>query len=349
MHTIKNILIIRFRRIGDAVISSVLCSSLKKTFPDANIHYVLNEGIAPVFYHHPDIDKFITFKEEEMKSLPTYVKKVRKIMKTTKYDLIVDTRSTIKTSWFCLFSLSTPLRLGKKKSYRLFHNYSTKIDGLTDEVTKTLTLLEPLRKDYNIQDCREFRLFITDEEVMSYSSYMETKGISFEKPIILCAVAARVTKFNKQRMWDPDKMGSILHKIIQKYDAQLIFNYSGEYEKQIAYDMWEKMGKNDHIFIDIEAKRLRELMALCKLSSFFFGNEGGPRHISQAFDVPSFAIYPPGTDRAQWLPNASERYQGIQPRDLPTFEENLPYEEELGLITEQVIWERIEPMLDKYL
>src|SRR5690606_16832403 len=58
---IKHILVIRFRRVGDAILTSALCSSLRKTFPNAQIDYVVNEGIDSLFRNHPDIDRLITF------------------------------------------------------------------------------------------------------------------------------------------------------------------------------------------------------------------------------------------------------------------------------------------------
>lgn len=43
MKPIKRILIIRFRQIGDSILAVALCSTLKKSFPDAEIHFVLNK------------------------------------------------------------------------------------------------------------------------------------------------------------------------------------------------------------------------------------------------------------------------------------------------------------------
>ena len=40
MKPIKRILIIRFRQIGDSILAIALCSTLKKSFPDAEIHFV---------------------------------------------------------------------------------------------------------------------------------------------------------------------------------------------------------------------------------------------------------------------------------------------------------------------
>ena len=68
MKPIKRILIIRFRQIGDSILAIALCSTLKKSFPDAEIHFVLNKNIAPLYEGHPDIDKVITFDKNENKS-----------------------------------------------------------------------------------------------------------------------------------------------------------------------------------------------------------------------------------------------------------------------------------------
>lgn len=39
---IKNILVIRFRRVGDSVLSMGLCHTLRKSFPGAEIDLVIN-------------------------------------------------------------------------------------------------------------------------------------------------------------------------------------------------------------------------------------------------------------------------------------------------------------------
>ena len=62
---IKNILVIRFRRVGDSVLAVALCHSLKLSLPSAQVHYVVNANIAPLYEGHPDIDRVIPFTEEE--------------------------------------------------------------------------------------------------------------------------------------------------------------------------------------------------------------------------------------------------------------------------------------------
>ena len=93
--TIKRILVLRFRQIGDSILAAALCSTLKRTFPEARIDFVLNKGIAPLFEGHPDIDRVIAFDRDELKSTRRYVAKVWRTVREGRYDVIIDMLSLI--------------------------------------------------------------------------------------------------------------------------------------------------------------------------------------------------------------------------------------------------------------
>ena len=97
---VRKVLVIRFRRVGDAVLSSVVCNTLRLNFPGVEIHYVLNEAIAPLFEGHPAVDKVIAFSERENHNLFVYLVKVWRLMRKEHYDVILDLRGTLKTAWF---------------------------------------------------------------------------------------------------------------------------------------------------------------------------------------------------------------------------------------------------------
>ena len=80
--------------------------------------------------------------------------------------------------------------------------------------------------------------------------------------------------------------------------------------------LYEDMGKDEHIFIDIEADSLRKLVSILEIADFFFGNEGGPRHIAQACHLPGLAIYPPWVELPRWLPSNDSRYKSVSPFDM---------------------------------
>lgn len=346
------ILIIRFRRVGDAVVSSALCTTLKESIPDAEIHYVLNDNIAPLFENHPDIDKLITFTDEEKHSLPTYLSKIKKVMKEGRYDIIIDTRSTTNTMYFPLFSLRSKYRIGRKKAYlklaytNLISNFYR---GDQDVVQLLLKLLNPLEKEYKINYNPNFKLYCTDAEKQSYKEYMVNCGIDFKKPVIVCAITSRL----ETKRWNHNNMKVTLLKMVSRFPhAQFIFNYGGKEEKDTAEQLFKEMNSDSRIFINVEAKNLRELGAMMCNTTFFFGNEGGPRHIAQAFNVPSFAIYSPSSAKKEWLPNASDRYQGIEAKDIDILiaeDKNTSYQDKYDLISVDEVWKRLEPMMSLFI
>lgn len=342
------ILIIRFRQLGDAVLSSTLCTSIRKSIPNAEIHYVLNEHIAPAFEGHPDIDKLIVFGEAENKSFLKYVFKIWKLVRKEKYTVIIDIRATTRTILFSLFSLKSKYRIGRVKSYnRLIHNYriSNFPDGTEDTVTLTLRLLDPLKKMFNVCKDPAFYLRIADKDKQLFRDKMIEKGIDFSKPIILCNV---VTKLSF-KCWDKDKMKSVVERILDKYEnVQLIFNFGGDEEREAAQKLYEAIKLNNRIFIDIEADNTKDLVAMVANCDFYFGNEGGTRHIAQALDIPSFAIYAPNARKKIWLPSTSPRYQGIEAEDVdPVSIENkeLTHEQKFALIDIDSVWEKLDEML----
>src|SRR5689334_1319044 len=91
---IEKILIIRFRQIGDAVLTMSLCTTLRLSFPKAEIHLVLNKEIEPLFEGHPDIDKILTFDNRQNKRFAPYLNRVWQIVSSTSYDVIIDMRAT---------------------------------------------------------------------------------------------------------------------------------------------------------------------------------------------------------------------------------------------------------------
>ena len=168
MKPIRKILVIRFRQIGDSILAIALCSTLKRSFPTAEVHFVVNKNIAPLYEGHPDIDKIFTFDKNENKPFHVYIKKVWQVVHQNQYDVIIDMRSTIRTLLFSLFSLHTPFRIGRIKGYTRFllnypidtYNKSLNIDM----VQRDLLLATPLETIAPITYTKEIKLYIKDTE-----------------------------------------------------------------------------------------------------------------------------------------------------------------------------------------
>jgi len=346
---IKKILVIRFRRVGDAVLGTSLCTSLRKTFPKAEIHYLLNTHIASLYEGHPDIDQIITFDAEDDKNFFRYIRRVWSIVRGNKYDVIIDMRGTLRTLLFSLFSPATAFRIGTKKSYSfLALNYpvDNRGDKTGNMIEHNLAFLKPLEKIADIKYSRDFRLYVSDAEKQQFHNYMQQAGINFNRPVILAVVSARL----QHKIWDKERMKQVLQKIIDNYDAQIIFNFVNA-EREFAINVHQEMNNHPNIFTNIEANSLRDLCSLSANCDFFFGNEGGARHLAQALNVPSYAIFPPKIYKSRWLPEQGERFAGISPDDFCSKDEQsvMTYQERFNLITVERVWEQLNPMLKAHL
>lgn len=347
---VKKILVVRFRQIGDAILATALCSTLKHNFPDAEIHFVLNKGIAPLFEGHPDIDRIITFDKNELKPLPKYMAKVWRVVHENHYDVIIDMRSTVNTLMFSAFSLSTPFRIGVKKGYTRFvltdeiDNGSRSLD--LDMVKRNLMLCAPLVRLKEISAVEDFTISITDKERGDFRKYMESEGIDFSRPVILVGVTTKILS----KRWNTSFMVETLRRILEHHpDFQLIFNYVPGIEEADARKMFEELGAPSCVKINIQARSLRELAALCANCNFYYGNEGGARHLAQALGVPSFAIFSPIASPRVWLPQNVTPAHGISVDDVIPLHEQaaLTNEERFDRITPDEVMTRLDPLLDR--
>jgi len=346
--TIKRILVVRYRRVGDSILALSLFRLLKKNFPEAEIDFVLDSGIAPLFEGHPDIHQVISFTPEEKHSFFRYVGKVWKLTHAVRYDAIIDMRSTVQTLWFSLFSLSSKFRIGRKKSYnRFIQNCRPEIPWDIDMEEQNAMFAAPLNAVKPLERSKGFSIPVGEQERRDFRSRMESCGVDFSRPVVFCAVATRIP----EKVWDKECMEAVLKRIIDTYDATLIFNFGGAAEKEYVEKIHEGMGKDPHVRTDIEAKGLPQLKAMLANCDFFFGNEGGPRHLSQAIGVPSFAVYPPHVGKHIWLPENDGSHQGIEFADTAAAKaaSDLTYQEKFSAVTVEEVWSRLRPMLDKYL
>lgn len=339
------ILIVRFKQIGDAVLSSVICNTLKKSFPEAEIDYVVYEHIAPLFKNHPYIDNIISITKEEQKNPFKYIAKVWKVTRK-KYDIIIDIMSTPKSEFFTLFSLRSEYRIGREKKYRGF-TYTHKISEPAhskDKVDKFLKILAPLEEKYKILYDNNYITYITENEKENMRKKMIKAGIDFSKPVFICAANSR----RPEKIYSIKKMEEVINKVTEEFNSQVILFYSPG-EKDFIKKIHKQLDNNKNIFSNIETASIRELAALISNCDMFFGNEGGPRHIAQSLDIPSFAIFSPKSKKKEWLANASKKHQGVEPKDIYPDCNSLSYRDCYSLIQPDYIVSKIKEIYNNFI
>lgn len=344
----KNFLIIRFRQLGDTVLTTPLLDTLKRNFNDCHIDIVLNDRLAPLFYHHPSVDRVITFTEKERHNAIVYTEKVWRITHATHYDAIIDLRSTVNTMLFSLFSLHSRIRCGVAKSYSGML-LSDRVDACRPDETMidhNLRLLKPLESIKRITYSRNLSLVVTPQEHTQFAHYMQQRGIDLDKPIMLAGVTAKL----EHKAWNRWRMAATLRLIATTFpQLQIILNYAPGHEEQEAREIAEAVGCNN-VFFGIEARGIRQLMAMTACCTFYFGNEGGTRHIADAMGKPTFSICSPDVAPHTWIPADTRQHMAVSPRDFKSASQlaSMSYTQRYNLISTEAVWSRLKPFIAKH-
>lgn len=358
------ILVVRFRQMGDAILATPLLSTLRANYPDAQIDFVLNERIAPLFEGHPAISRVITFTDDERHAPLTYIRKVWRTVHETHYDAIIDMRSTVNTMLFALCSLHSRWRIGIRKPYT-WAVFNHRFEGCNDDesmISHNLRLAEPILEEQEESGKRKeesgrwkvernLSLSISDAEKQRIRSYMQQQGIDFSRPVLLVGVTAKL----ESKTWPEDRMTAILRRFIEAFPQwQLIFNYAPGREADNARRIRDSLStfaatssqppsqppsQPLPVFLSIEAKSPRELAAMAANCTAYFGNEGGARHIVHAMGRPSLVVCSPSASKATWLPHDTDITAiGLSASDIRPDAATLTPREQYDLITVDRLW-----------
>ncbi|NME35779.1 MULTISPECIES: glycosyltransferase family 9 protein [Fusobacterium] len=337
------ILVVRFKQMGDAILATPVCNTLRKTFPDAEIDFVCYEHVAPIFKEDKNFNT-ITITNKVKNNAFRYLWEVYKITRK-KYDIVIDFVSTPKSEWFTFLS-GAKYRIGRYNKKRGF-TYTHKIKEPTEfknEVEKGLMLLEPLEKEYNIKYDTNFSLYVTDEEKEKLRKQMVEKGIDFSKPIVALSATAKY----EFKVYPIDSMVKTIELILEKNKDIQFICFGTPDQKEYIEKFYKKLNYNKNIFTNIETKSVRDLLALLSNCHMYFGNEGGARHMAQGLDIPSFAVFWPESDTKCWIPFGGERHRGIISKDIQEDYGDLSWEEIFNLITPERLVEEFYITFDKF-
>jgi heptosyltransferase-3 len=275
--SIKKIIIIKPRGIGDVVLSTILLDNLKSDFPNASIDYITEPFAKPAVENLLYVNKVLTIPRKEF-----IIKTVLKIRKE-KYDLIIDAWSNPKTALITFLS-GVKYRVGFSYRGRKFaYNFpaTSERGGDYNSAEHNLQLLKPIGVPVI---SKEIHFTVPENALKNASKYVK-ENLPKDKTIIgiLPAGGWESKKFDKERWVDICKL------IKKKYKVVFLILW-GPGDKDEA-DYIQKSLPDDSIMIpDVN---LIDLSAFIKKCDSVIANDSGPMHIAAALGIPVLGIFGP--------------------------------------------------------
>jgi len=119
LSSVKKILLIRLRRIGDIIMTTPAVTVLKENLPQASLTYLVEESYRDLVEGNPHLDNvFVIPKKQSTKDFHDLIHQIRR----EKFDVLIDFHGGPRASWLTLFS-KAKLKVGykiKNKSF-LYH------------------------------------------------------------------------------------------------------------------------------------------------------------------------------------------------------------------------------------
>ncbi|NPV10826.1 MAG: lipopolysaccharide heptosyltransferase II [Ignavibacteria bacterium] len=275
-NTIKKILIIKPRGIGDLILSTIVLKNLKNEIPDCKIHYLTESFASPILKFNPYITKIYEFKNSFFENL-RLINRLRK----ENYDIIFDFYSNPRTAQFT-FLTRAKIKIGYDKRGRKYA-YNLKVKLTDPNLHSALAHLEFLKILNFRSDQKELLYFITEEERNFADKYFVSNQISEN-----CIGIIPGGGWSSKRC-EPEKFAEICQLAHQKFQSEFLILYGNE-DKQDAQKIYELTSNISHL---AKETSIREMVALISKCRAVIANDSGPMHLSAAIGIPTIGIFGP--------------------------------------------------------
>ncbi len=294
---VRKILVLRYRSIGDIVLSTPVLEALKLTFPKARIDMVVDDVFEDVCYGNPYIDYLILHKRDtsgmsRFHRTMTELKFIAKIRKQ-KYDMVIDLHCgprSAKLAWLsgARYRVGHRIRMRSKLFYNIPITTGTVHMHTADVLLQAITAIggvQPPEKKLFLSYRPEEKEFVTD--------FLRKFDVSEKDTLVMVHPGARV---DIKRL-PAEKMGQLVRWMSDELGVKVVFAGSNADIAEIA-NIVSYSGKRGLIATNLKLGHLAALIDSCGL---FIGNDSGPMHMAAALGVPIVAFFGP-SDPAIWSP-----------------------------------------------
>lgn len=283
------ILIIKFRNIGDVLLSTSLIENLKLNYPNAKIDYALNSNCTEMLKLNPNVNNLFEYNRDKIKNKNFFLqileelKYIKSIIKNG-YDITINLTEGDRGSLISLLCKSK-IKLGYKsrKGILKFIQTYTKI-GIEDKnihsVEKDLQFIKLLNK--NIIKKR-VSIYWDKNDEKKINTILNSHNIS--SFIHIHPVSRWMFK-----CWEDKKMAKTIDYLQNIQNVKVIITSSpNKVELDRVNNILSLCNTNP---INLSSNlSLKELACLSSKAKLFFGVDTAPMHIAAAVGCPTIGIF----------------------------------------------------------
>ena len=283
------ILIIKFRNIGDVLLSTPLISNLKHIYPNSQIDIALNKGCEDMVSNNPNINNIIIYDRPRIKKLSIlsqFKEEVRftRNIRNNHYDMVINLTEGDRGAQLAFLSgaskkLGFPVRKGLLSKIKIF-------DKLGDDkkwqhtVEKDLQFINLLGKEV---DNKEVKIYWPNKVKQEIDKILADNNI--DQFVHIHPVSRWMFK-----CWEDDRMAKVIDYIQKNKDIKVIITGAPVKKELDRIDKILELCKTNPINLS-GALTLKHLACLSSKAKLFFGVDTAPMHMAAATNTPVIALF----------------------------------------------------------
>ena len=277
----QKILVVRYRFLGDTILTVPFLRNLRYSYPDAQIDVLVGPNSGEVLNGCPYVDNFIVYDttrfhkydsgEGSKRSFLSYVFQLRK----NKYDMALLLKRSISSALLALL-IGAKYRIGydtEGRSFLLTHKVP--FDPKMHEVKSCLSVLEPLKVEIKDDYLEAWISKEEDESIRKKVPELESPG----QKVLIHAAAAHPDKIYPKEHWV-----AIIKRLKSEYHMTPFF--TGAPSDREFYEELEATACVKSVNMAGELN-IRESMSLYKYMNLAVCVDSGPAHLASALGVPT--------------------------------------------------------------
>ena len=279
LNSVKKILVIKLRGLGDAVLATPVIKNINKLMPGVSISVLTFNFCKPLFENNPHLKAIYGLSGDADKG---EVSRLVKKLSGENFDLIINLHArTFSTK----FAKRIKARWKINRSYFLREKFSDVLIGSDHALDKT-----SIEKDL---DClriiglrpkdKKPEIFITNEEIQWAENFIVEQKIAPSKKLIVIHPSSS----QDNRDWGMERFAMLAHQLIHEHNHQILACFPKK-EQSIAKLLLEQV---KGVFVHLGS--LRQSIVLISKADLMIDNASGPSHISSALNIPTLVLMGP--------------------------------------------------------
>ncbi|HYO64430.1 MAG TPA: glycosyltransferase family 9 protein [Pyrinomonadaceae bacterium] len=289
---VRRVLVVRLRSVGDTVLATPALHALRRFLPDARVHMLLEDWVAPVLEGSTDVDRVITVARNDTGARLRVARELRRERYDVAFNLHGGSTSTL------LARASGAKRRVGYASYR----YSFLLTDAAPHPSalwrqeKTHSAEQQLGlvgwAGVPVSDRPPTRLAVVERAAESVARKLTKAGLRGDEPFALMHPAAAF----ESKTWATENFARVAEELARRglpTVAVAAPNEAGVLGALASTSRARVVGFSD--------LTLPELNALASRARLFVGNDSGVAHVAAAFRVPSVVVFG-SSNVAHWRP-----------------------------------------------